>query len=124
MNYTSDVTIIISLNAQMNRLTKEIIDVFSRASVRGTRGRTMVLRFEWLKPEDNEKLTRWLDTFNADDDEIYEVLALGPDFDELEHYSNGGWDWLYVERQVFFDQEEVTYDSISYEEAMTNDLQG
>ena len=104
MNYTSDVTIIISLNAQMNRLTKEIIDVFSRASVRGT-------------------MTKWLDTFNADNDEIYEVLALGPDFDEVEHYSNGGWDWLYVERQVFFDQEEVTYDSISYEEAMTNELQ-
>jgi hypothetical protein len=103
MNYRQDVTILLSKEAQ-RKLTEDVSGIFDKCFEKRTlKDGSLLLRGQWIPGVYDEEITRWLDRLDACD-EIFEVLAMGTDLCEVEHFSNTiGEDRLSIERIVCLD---------------------
>ena len=108
MNYLHDVTILLSPAAftRMDDVARDVLKAFFKFQVLDD---LWILARGGNVPSDQDKeLVKWLVTLEYDHGEVYEVLAMGSCYEEVEHYSNKiGQDRLSVGRAACLDGDRI-----------------
>ena len=88
MNYRQETYILLSKKA-VEKMTPEVEKILYGNKVEHViLNDAKVFTAQYLTLDEDKAITKWLDTLDVDNDEIFEVIARGCDIDEIEHISN------------------------------------
>lgn len=105
MNYRQETYLVLNKKA-VGRLTDDVRRILhgSKSEHASFEDGSVLFQMKWLSYDEDKAVTDWLDTLDADLDEIFEVFAMGEEPDEMEHVTNTlGEDRLSVEVRVMID---------------------
>ena len=105
MNYRNETYLVLNKKA-VSKLTDSVGRILHgrKSEHVSFKDGSALFQMKRLSFREDKAITDWLDTLNADLDEIFEVFAMGGELDEMEHVTNTlGEDRLSVEVRVLID---------------------